>query len=557
MPTLTTRPDDASPFHAGEQAVQTRLGVRDDIEPWARRVVRPVLTAQHRAFFADLPFVVAAARDGEGRPWATLLAGESGFVDPSSPTTLRIDASPAAGDALASSLVAGADLGLLGIDLATRRRNRVNGRVAPGHVEALVLEVGQTFGNCPQHITQRAWRRAEPQEAPPPERAERLSPQLRRWIGRADTFFIASGFGGEARGGRDETFGMDASHRGGPPGFVRVEDDRRLVFPDYAGNHYFNTIGNLVMDPRIGLLFVEFETGGMLQITGRATIDWDAAHRKDFPDAQRLVAVDIDEVVHLPRALPIRWAEPGGSVRTLRVVERRRESEDVTSFVLRARDGGALPRFEPGQHLPIELETDDEGGPLRRTYSISSGPEQADYRISVKREPFGRASRWLHDRLAPGDRLRAGAPAGEFVLEPGDRPLVLLSAGIGITPMLSMLHALAHDATDTRPVWLIHGARDGAHAALLDEARWLVSARAGARSSVSFSRPLDTDRPGSDFDRRGRVDGTLVRALVGDVDADYYLCGPAAFLSDLTTDLRRRGVPEERIHTESFGPAAG
>ena len=149
---------------------------------------------------------------------------------------------------------------------------------------------------------------------------------------------------------------MDASHRGGEPGFVSVENNTRLIFPDFAGNNHFNTMGNLVLDPRVGLLFVDFETGSLLQLTGRASIDWESDTVAKSPGAHRLVTIDIDEIVELPTAIPLRWDAEADSVRSLRLVEKKPESADVTSFIFEARDGGTLAPFEAGQHLPIDLE---------------------------------------------------------------------------------------------------------------------------------------------------------------------------------------------------------
>ena len=197
----------------------------------------------------------------------------------------------------------------------------------------------------------------------------KLTSSQRAWIENADTFFIASGYRGE---GESPTFGMDASHRGGDRGFVGVLSDTRLRFPDYAGNNHYNTIGNLVLDPRVGFLFVDFESGGLLQLTGTALIDWDSDELRDFPGARRLVTFDIEEIVELPAAVGLRWEADAESVRTLRLMEKIQESDDVTSFVFEARDGGPLSAFEPGQHLPIELAVPGVKEPVRRTYSLSS-----------------------------------------------------------------------------------------------------------------------------------------------------------------------------------------
>jgi len=539
----------ASPFHVGEQQVQERLGVRG-IEAWARTVVRPYLPEEHRTFHTALPFLVAGARDGRGRPWATLLVGPEGFVRSPDPKTLAIAARPVRGDALEGALVAGADLGLLGIELATRRRNRVNGRIEAAD-EGLLFRVGQSFGNCPQYIHEREWRRA-PASGAPPRRSAGLTADQRAWISSADTFFIASGHRGE---GESEAFGMDVSHRGGDPGFVRVEGARRLWFPDYTGNNHFNTLGNLVLDPRAGLLFVDFATGGLLQLTGRAGVTWEGPEVDAVPGARRLVHVDVEEVVELPGALPLRFGEPEAAVRSLRLVEKLRESEDVTSFVLESRDGGPLAPFEAGQHLPIELEIPGRAEPLRRTYSLSGAPGAGRYRISVKREARGLASRHLHDQVEPGGILSARRPAGDFLLGCTQCPVALVSAGIGLTPLLAMLHALAGRG-DGRPVWWLHGARDGAHHPLAAEVRALVGAHANFSSHVVYSRPRPQDLPGRDFDGTGRLDAARVLARVPERDAHFHLCGPTGFMAALQQGLEAAGIPPAQIHSESFGPAA-
>jgi len=539
-----------SPFHRGEREVQERLGVRD-IEDWARMVVRQDLPEQHRAFYRALPFLVAAARDAGGRPWATLLTGPVGFIGSPDPQSLVIDTRPVPGDALDSTFVAGADIGILGIEPASRRRNRVNGRLQGGGNDALVFAVDQSFGNCPQYIRERQWRWVDDEPAGTPERGTSLTPAQRAWIDNADTFFIASGHRGD---GDSPTFGMDASHRGGERGFVAVTSATRLVFPDYAGNNHFNTIGNLALDPRAGLLFVDFETGGLLQLTGRTTIDWDSDAVARSPGARRLVAFDIEEIVELPAAVALRWDADADSVRSLRLIDKIPESDDVTSFVFEARDGGPLPPFKAGQHLPIELSAPDHGDPIRRTYSLSGGPDLGRYRISVKREPYGIVSRHLHDRVEPGTILDARKPAGDFVLPCSGCPIVLVSAGVGVTPMVSMLHALAAE-DDERPVWFVHGARDGDHHPLADEVRALAAADPSVRTHVAYSRPRPEDQSGVDYQSIGRVDGSLLAGIISNADAHYLLCGPTRFMADVQTDLQRRGVPAEQIHTESFGPA--
>jgi ferredoxin-NADP reductase/predicted pyridoxine 5'-phosphate oxidase superfamily flavin-nucleotide-binding protein len=548
---------DETTFHLGEQAIQKRLGVFNEIGHWASQVVRPFMPEQHRDSYSELPFLVAAARDAGGRPWATLLTGAPGFTRSPDPSRLVLETRPVEGDALGDQLVSGSQLGLLGIELATRRRNRVNGVIeSPTQssicdVGAIQLVVDQAFGNCPQYIREREWRFV-PKASTAPEtlRSERLDERMRERIEAADTFFIATGHQGD---GSAPSHGMDASHRGGAPGFVRVEGERRIVFPDYAGNNHFNTIGNLVVDSRVGLLFVDFETGGMLQLTGHATIDWDSQEVAKVPGARRLVNFELDEAVDLPASLSIRWHASESNVRSLEVIEKKRESEDVMSFVFESRDGSALPTFLPGQHLPIELEIPDESGSVSRTYSLSNGPDEARYRISVKREALGTASRFLHDSIEVSDSIRTRAPAGEFFLEAGDRPIVCASAGIGVTPMLAMLRE--HVAKgDRRPIHFLHGARDGDHHPMKDEVRGLIAAARSGSLHVFYSQPRSQDVLGRDFDAAGRLDVVRIESVLPDMDADFYLCGPVQFMADLSEGLARAGAPEGQIHSESFGP---
>ncbi len=539
----------SSPFHAGEQAVQARLGVRETIEPWARKVIRSYMPDQHRDFYEQLPFAVAAARDDAGRPWVTLLTGDPGFITSPDESTLVFEAGALPGDAIESSIGVGAELGLLGIELDTRRRNRVNGTITESGPGKLTFKVGQAFGNCPQYITERVWYPVEvDRRLSTSSRHASLDPRMQDWIRRADTFFIGSGHQGEHR---SESDGMDASHRGGPAGFVTVDSATRIVFPDYAGNNHFNTIGNLLMDPRVGVTFVDFENGGLLQLTGRATIDWESPAVAEYPGAQRLVIIDIDEVVELQNVLPIRFTEPRGMVRELRLIERRRESEDVVSFFFASRDGGELPDFQAGQHLPLEFPVAGIEEPVVRTYSLSNGPRQGHYRISVKREAEGLVSRLLHDQVGPGIVLNARAPTGEFILGNHGRPVVLLSAGIGVTPMVSMLHAITSEPSD-RAVHFLHSARDGKHHALAGEVSEIVKQHSNVTARIAYSQPLEDDVQGRDYDVSGRIDTDFIRAAVNEPDAEYYLCGPATFLAAMSDSLSDLGIGEDRIHIEQF-----
>jgi len=543
----TTRPAGLSPFHDGERRVQEKLG-DSDVQRWASGAIRSFMPDQHRVFFEEQPFLVVSGRDGEGRPWATLLEGGPGFVRSPDAASLEIAARPASGDALEGALAAGSDMGLLGIELATRRRNRANGQVAARVDGGIRFALGQSFGNCPQYIRSRKlwWSLEKPDGTA--TRGTRLTQGQKSWIGSADTFFIASGYRGE---GSNPAFGMDVSHRGGDAGFVEVLDERTLRFPDYAGNRFYNTLGNLLNDPRAGFLFVDFASGSLLQLTGRASIDWESDAVARSPGARQLITLEIDEIVELRSVLRLRWQEEAATARDLRLVKKARESADVTSFYFESRDGGPLAPFRAGQHLPIELDLAGGLGKVQRSYSLSGSPEDGRYRISVKRERQGLVSWILHDALEAGAVIGGGKPAGDFVLPDDEAPLVLVGAGIGITPLMSMLHQIAATG-DNRPVWFVHGVRDSGHHPFREEAVRLALERANIRLHSVYSQPSVNDVEGNAFETQGRISGAFLAGLVQRTDARYLLCGPAAFLAEVTADLQRHGVPEDRISFETF-----
>jgi predicted pyridoxine 5'-phosphate oxidase superfamily flavin-nucleotide-binding protein len=295
-----------SPFHRGEQEVQTRVGVRQDSEGLGQRLIRDFMPEQHRAFFARLPFIVIGAADERGALWASLLAGPPGFISSPDPHTLDVDAPPLPADPLGGALVQGRDLGLLGIEPETRRRNRLNGPIVRADASGLAVKVVQSFGNCPKYITRRRCAYA-PRAGGPARLATRLDLATTRAIEQADTFFIATDSGATPPG---RASGADVSHRGGPPGFVRADGPTRLTWPDYAGNDLYNTLGNLVVNPRAGLLFPDFDAGDLLHLSGRTELVWDGPELALFPGARRLIHFQVEQVLHRPGALPLRCEEP-------------------------------------------------------------------------------------------------------------------------------------------------------------------------------------------------------------------------------------------------------
>ena len=240
--------------------------------------------------------------------------------------------------------------------------------------------------------------------------------------------------------------------------------------------------------------------------------------------------------------------------RWVRVAEVHRETDEVVSFVFADMEGSRLPPALPGQYLALRCLPDKNSPPVVRSYSISGAPDSGSYRISVKRGT-GPGSQHLVDTTQVGDKVEISAPRGEFVLRADGRPVVLLSAGIGITPVLSMLHALASgSAKPLREVWWIHAARNAAEQVFAQEARQLLAAIPGSHSAIAYSQPDPNDRPGKDFDVRGHWDLASLEKLGIPVQADFYVCGPPAFLTDMNRDLISLGTPQDAIHHEVFGP---
>jgi ferredoxin-NADP reductase/MOSC domain-containing protein YiiM/ferredoxin len=241
--------------------------------------------------------------------------------------------------------------------------------------------------------------------------------------------------------------------------------------------------------------------------------------------------------------------------RSVRVVEVHRETSEVVSVVLADMEGSSLQPALPGQYLALRCLPEKNSPPVVRSYSISGASDSGTYRISVKRGT-GPGSRHLVDATQVGDNFEISAPRGEFVLRPGERPVVLFSAGIGVTPVLSMLHALASRTTESpREVWWIHAARCAKEHVFAQEARKLLAAIPGGHSAIAYSKPDPTDRPDSDFDIRGHWGLASLKELAVPMDADFYVCGPSAFLSDINRDLISLGAPQDAIHHEVFGPA--
>lgn len=292
-----------STWHVGEQQLQAQLGVADKMQAIGQRVIRDFMPEQHRDFYGQLPFIVLGSVDPSGDAWATFLEGRPGFLASPSPTLLDMRAHAAPDDPAAVGMAAGAAAGLLGIEMHTRRRNRMNGVLTP-LADGWRVQVEQSFGNCPRYIQLRDYSFArEPAELQTgqTEFLAALDTPARALIGQADAFFVATYADVEAR--RQ----VDVSHRGGKAGFVRVDAEGVLTVPDFNGNLFFSTLGNMVLNGRAGLLFVDYATGDVLQMTGRAEVILDASETAAFEGAERLWTFRPQRIVRRRAALALRW----------------------------------------------------------------------------------------------------------------------------------------------------------------------------------------------------------------------------------------------------------
>ena len=238
--------------------------------------------------------------------------------------------------------------------------------------------------------------------------------------------------------------------------------------------------------------------------------------------------------------------------RPMRVVAKRSETATVLSMELEVDDGAPLPHALPGQFVTLKLEPGDGAPPLVRSYSLSGPPDRPRYRIAVKVEPHGVAGGYLRATVEVGDRIKVAAPRGQFTVDESARSVVLVSAGVGVTPVLAMLYAL-HDSQSTRDIWWLYGTRNGAEHAFAQETRALLATLPNARSRVWYSRPDPEDHIGTDYDELGHITPERIAATAAPIDSEFYLCGPTTFMTAITAGLETLGVPTARVHTEAFG----
>ncbi|MDO6559216.1 FAD-binding oxidoreductase [Paraglaciecola chathamensis] len=600
-----------APFHDGERQLQASAGALEQMDNIGRRAIRPYMPDQHRQFFQQLPFMVLGSTSDTGHLWASILPGKPGFVQSPSPTKLTVNSPILSGDPLATAITQGARLGLLGLEMSTRRRNRVNACVSEVESNQFSLEVEQSFGNCPQYIQTRDihfLRSPEaPYKAPRAEAFFELSDSLKAFIRQADTFFVASSAGQNPQHtATDEkpahsAMGVDVSHRGGMPGFIKVQGNT-LTIPDYAGNNFFNTLGNFVINPKAGLLFVDFTRGDVFMLTGTVElISSDSPILKGFQGAQRGWQFTLTQGVTLKAALPFRaqfdsyspnsqatgtWTQAEAIVkaqaqrnqwRAFTITKIEDESNTIRSFYLRPSDDSAVLPFSPGQHLTLRIKQPNTDKWLVRNYTVSSAPTQSGYRISVKREEYGQVSTALHSQLSTGSEIQIKAPSGHFFIDnTQQRPAILIGAGVGITPMVAMANDAVNEGIRTRyirPMAVIQAAKNRQQRAFYAELSNIAKRSAGriqyysVLSDIHYAQ-TKSSAPSNDYTSQGRISQSLVMDVLNAMatehsddfpslfDKDFYLCGPQGFMQSMYDLLIGIGVKDEDIHAEAFGPSS-
>ena len=353
-------------------------------------------------------------------------------------------------------------------------------------------------------------------------------------------------------------------------------------------------VGIRMNDPQIPALLVSHHRPGFyFRVLEEGDVQAGDKIIKVAPGPEQMTIADIDALLYLPghtrqgllRALRIPALSPGwqGSFRALlheepgsgnaglavtspppawpgfrqlTVKAITHESESVISLRLEDPTGAALPAARPGQYITVRVQPDKQGRDVLRNYSLSGPPGSDYYRITVKREPHGVASGYLHTRVAVGDQLDIAAPRGTFILDETQAPVLLISAGIGVTPVLAMLQSLALEHSE-RKIWALHGARSGRQHSFAVEARALLDSLPDVRTHVYYSQPGPNDVEGHDFDTVGHLNSSSLAELDPPADAEAYICGPTAFMDEISAGLAALGLDASRIHTEPFGPAAG
>mmetsp|Transcript_8520 Transcript_8520/g.24441 ORF Transcript_8520/g.24441 Transcript_8520/m.24441 type:complete len:671 (-) Transcript_8520:194-2206(-) len=627
-------------YHEGELSLQSQVpNAREKAEVMAEAIIRTELVPPHRDFLdrASLLYLAVVTEAGSA-PKAAVLAGHSGFAVTSDPGRLALDLDRAdlSLTGMLPKLAAGALVAVLAMDTRAARRHRVNGVVEEADDHRILVRVDQSFSGCPKYIQQREFDVTEGIAVDRPRgavvvvesgssdaAAASLSAAALQLVANADTFFIASAY----QGGHASAIGADMSHRGGFPGFVQASDDGTVLrWPDYSGNKMFTTLGNLLADPASALLFVDFASGDVLYVNGRAEVELQPD--RALPGGERSVRLQVSSWRLVAKAVPVSChsflqaspynpghpgqAGPSVGSAQVTVVKVRDEADSVKTLEI-----CAPPVSRPllaGQHaafsFPPELfhaaaadklqdwelpyAIPEEGDDVLRTWTVSSHHEGGmlaaggTFTISVKLQPGGLVSSYLHSCIKPGATLNLLGFGGAFTMHmnldfkdtvglaagevPEEGPVLLLGAGIGVTPLVPFLKELRASWPDRRVVVLLSVPRmeQAAFGGVLEEAAKqssgkvltiITATRAPEGQASGQLPPLGCvtkdmlEAAGGALRTSGRVEAATLRSIVGGEDigrAITLMCGPGAFMSAAEEMLKEAGADTSKVYHESF-----
>ncbi|CAB9521473.1 monooxygenase, ferredoxin reductase component [Seminavis robusta] len=560
-------------FHAGELSAQEKAGTRGvaaELLPGKTGALN--FSKNHDAFLAAQSFAVVSIVQNGGHVWVTPLFGKAGDITAVSESEIVISPNSIPKNDILHSVLASPDnnntpLSMLGIDLVKRIRHRINGAsVSSTDNVDLHFQVKEYSPNCPKYINRR---QIIPSDTPINDAAVRqerveLTPSDREFVQSMDTLWIGS---------YAPNVGADANHRGGRPGFIRVASNNTIEWPEYRGNGMFYTSGNLEVNDRAGVTLVDFETGSMIQMTGRATVGWhhnNAAN--NYEGATRLMKFQIERLVRTDYATNHRWKlldyspynpaisgsdnnagddNTNSSIVTLAKIVS--ESRNVKTFRWVAQRNIV---FLPGQYATFEFDKVPGGSASEvRTWTLSETPNsiKGDNTLDITVKRNGLVTNWLHDHAEVGLQVKLNGMQGDMTAVTFDsqtqkpvipKHLLLMSAGIGITPNLAMVRGVgAFELQDDTSITMIHVERNEADLVSQGE----LNRRARNYPSFSYTNVISSKEGRLTRERLGKL---LPEATMGFQEA--YICGPESFMSDMTEHLVAMGVPAGNIHTESF-----
>jgi len=535
------------PYHEGEIEAQKKAKELD-IAFMNKGAFQETIPLGALPFVEQQPMVILGSVDEAGKIWASVLTGTPGFLMAHDEHTLVLNTSEprsADDDPLWENMAQRSNVGMVIIELGSRRRLRVSGKAIKATDRHYAIEVDRAYPNCPKYI-QRRQLTIENSSAPKREiystYGQLLNDDQKSLISNADTFFVASAH---------PVQGIDASHRGGHSGFVKLVNENVLRIPDFSGNSMYNTLGNFISYPNAGLAFIDFENNRVLQLSGLAEILW--SHEDPIEETggtqrywqftitgwrESKLALEfkwqfIDYSPHIPQA---KSSTQKSNNLLLEVTKITQETDQIKSFQFSTVDGSLLPKFHAGAHLPIKIMLDNGNSELRH-YSLLSNPMDRNcYEIGVLLETDGRGgSRYLHQKIDIGTVIETNSPKNGFSLFNNAKHTILIAGGIGITPMLSMLYEL----TDKQLSYEIHYS-----AKTLDSLafREQIESIAGENAHFYVSRNSESSR----------LDLSNLLSTANP-EAHIYVCGPYRLIDAVRDIASVQGWPSNQIHFESFG----